>query len=94
MPHHPTVAGRQPATSPKRGRRALAVVPDPESIAVASAQAEARARAILEDAEASTGAPLLTRSGRCRSPITLPEYRMGRPAANKGKRYPVEVLTP
>ena len=54
MPHHPTVAGRQPATSPKRGRRALAAVPDPESTARASAQAEARARAILEDAEAST----------------------------------------
>ena len=31
--------------------------------------------------------------GRRRSPITRPEYRLGMAPPNKGKRYPVEVLT-
>lgn len=31
--------------------------------------------------------------GRRRSPITLPEYRLGVEPPNKGKTYPIEVLT-
>jgi predicted ArsR family transcriptional regulator len=36
----------------------------------------------------------VTPSGRPRSPVTLAEYRRGRAPANKGRRYPAEILTP
>jgi len=38
--------------------------------------------------------PVFDRRGYYRSPITLSSYRRGRPAPNKGRRFPVEVLTP
>lgn len=38
--------------------------------------------------------PIYDRRGYYRSPVTLPSYRTGRPAANKGKKFPIEVLTP
>lgn len=34
------------------------------------------------------------RRGFYRSPVTLPEYRAGRPAPNKGRKFPPEPLTP
>jgi len=34
------------------------------------------------------------RRGFYRSPVTLPEYRNGRPAPNKGRKFPPEPLTP
>jgi site-specific recombinase XerD len=37
--------------------------------------------------------PLFDRRGYYRSPITLSSYRKGKPAPNKGKKFPVEVLT-
>jgi integrase/recombinase XerD len=40
------------------------------------------------------GEPLLDRRGYYRSPVTLPSYRLGREPANKGRTFPVEVLTP
>jgi hypothetical protein len=36
---------------------------------------------------------LTDRRGFKRSPVTLPEYRRGRPAANKGRKFPAEVIT-
>jgi integrase/recombinase XerD len=36
---------------------------------------------------------LLDRRGNVRSPITLPAYHAGKPPANKGRKYPPEVLT-
>ena len=38
--------------------------------------------------------PVLDRRGYYRSPVTLPSYRLGQPALNKGRTFPVEVLTP
>src|SRR5579875_1244066 len=38
-------------------------------------------------------APLLDRRGYYRSPVTLPSYRQGRPAPNKGRRFPAEPLS-
>ena len=92
MPHHPTATSRQSARSPKQRRAQLAVVPDPSDLALAEADAEKRARGVLAAAELA-GAPLVTPTGRPRSPATLAEYRRGRAPANKGKRYPAEVLT-
>lgn len=36
---------------------------------------------------------LKDRRGYKRSPVTLPEYRRGRPPPNKGKKHPAEMLT-
>jgi DNA-binding MarR family transcriptional regulator len=47
---------------------------------------------VIAEAEAS-GHPLLDPLGRRRSPVTLPEYRRGRAPANKGRRFPIEILT-
>lgn len=38
--------------------------------------------------------PPIDRRGRKRSPITVPEYRRGKPAPNKGMKLPAEVLAP
>ena len=38
--------------------------------------------------------PTLDRRGYRRSPITVPSYRLGKPAANKGQKFPPEPLTP
>lgn len=75
-----------------RGQSPLAALPDPAAQALAAAEGDARARAVLATA-AAAGAPLVNPDGRARAHITLPEYRRGRAPANKGKRYPVEVLT-
>lgn len=37
---------------------------------------------------------VLDRRGYYRSPVTLPTYRRGRPAPNKGRKFPAEPLTP
>lgn len=42
---------------------------------------------------AITGEPLFDRRGFYRSPVTLPSYRLGREPANKGRKFPAEVLT-
>src|SRR5580704_16684213 len=34
------------------------------------------------------------RRGFYRSPVTLPEYRIGKAAPNKGRKFPPEPLTP
>lgn len=34
------------------------------------------------------------RRGYYRSPVTFPAYRLGKPPANKGRKFPPEVLTP
>lgn len=57
-----------------------------------SRQADTLARSRVADA-LDAGEPLIGQDGRQRSPITLPEYRLGRAPANKGGRYPAEVLT-
>ncbi len=57
-----------------------------------AAEALERAREALRAREQS-GGDVRDRTGRRRSPITLPEYRQGREAANKGQKYPAEVLT-
>jgi hypothetical protein len=36
--------------------------------------------------------PLLDRAGRRRSPATMPGFQAGRPARNKGLRYPAHPL--
>jgi hypothetical protein len=36
---------------------------------------------------------LLDAAGRRRSPVTLPEFRAGRPPRNKGIRYPADPPT-
>lgn len=38
--------------------------------------------------------PLFDRRGYYRSPVTLPAYRRGREPANKGRKFPAEVLEP
>lgn len=38
--------------------------------------------------------PIYDRRGFYRSPVTLASYRRGKPAPNKGQKYPIEVLTP
>jgi integrase/DNA-binding MarR family transcriptional regulator len=70
----------------------LAALPDPREQARLAAEADQRSREVLAQAEAS-GVPLLDRNGHRRSPVTLPDYRKGRPAANKGRKFPIEVLT-
>lgn len=75
-----------------RGRNALAALPDPVREAKAATAADRRAREKLASA-AAAGKPMLMPSGIQRSPITLPEYRRGRAPANKGRRFPPEVLT-
>lgn len=37
--------------------------------------------------------PVFDRRGYYRSPVTLPSYRLGRPPANKGRKFPPEPLT-
>lgn len=39
------------------------------------------------------GEPLFDRRGWHRSPVTVPSYRLGREPANKGRKFPAEVLT-
>lgn len=39
------------------------------------------------------GEPVLDRRGFYRSPVTLPSYRLGREPANKGRKFPAEILT-
>jgi hypothetical protein len=68
----------------------LAALPDKALERERVADELARARLA---AAAAAGRPLIAPDGRERSPITLPEYRRGRAPANKGKRYPAEVLT-
>lgn len=75
------------------GRARLAVLLDPREEAAAARRGDVQARARLARA-AAIGEPLRTPAGRPRSPVTLPEYRRGRAPANKGKRYPAEILTP
>jgi site-specific recombinase XerD len=38
--------------------------------------------------------PMFDRRGYYRSPVTLAEYHRGKPAPNKGRRFPPEPLTP
>jgi site-specific recombinase XerD len=38
--------------------------------------------------------PVFDRRGYYRSPVTLASYRLGKPAANKGQKFPPEPLTP
>lgn len=38
--------------------------------------------------------PTLDRRGYYRSPVTLPEYRLGKRPANAGRKFPAEVLRP
>jgi site-specific recombinase XerD len=38
--------------------------------------------------------PVYDRRGFYRSPVTLASYRRGKPAPNKGQKFPIEVLTP
>lgn len=96
MRSQPTGAATRPAPQSRSPRRAgpaqLADSPDPIREAVAAVAADRLAREKLA-AAAAAGAPLLSVTGRPRSPITLPEYRRGRAPANKGKRYPPEILT-
>lgn len=80
-------------SSRRRGRAVLAALPDPREQEQLAQLGACRAQEAL-DAAAAAGAPLLDPTGRRRSPVTLPEYRQGRAPANKGRRYPVEVLTP
>jgi integrase/DNA-binding MarR family transcriptional regulator len=63
----------------------------PPNAGPSEADAFNRARQVLA-AAAAAGAPIRDRTGRQPSPITLPEYRLGRAPANKGKRYPAEIL--
>jgi integrase/recombinase XerD len=86
-------ATARPSERPRRSRAKLTVLPDPELSAQLAARGEARARAQLA-AAAAAGEPLLTPTGRARSLVTMPDYRRGRAPANKGRRYPAEVLTP
>lgn len=94
-----TAPARAPVKpTPRKGPRRrqgwpLAALPDPREQDQLGAAAEQRARETLAAAHAA-GEPLLDHTGRQRSPITLPEYRLGRAPANKGRRFPVEVLTP
>jgi site-specific recombinase XerD len=37
--------------------------------------------------------PVFDRRGYYRSPVTLPSYRQGKPAPNKGRKFPAEPLT-
>ena len=86
-------ARAQRTTRRRRFRSQLAPLPDAAREAAKAEAADRRARARLAAAEAA-GEPLVNVTGRPRSPITLSEYRRGRAPANKGKRYPAEVLTP
>lgn len=84
MTHHSPV-GAVPVDSARRrrGRALLATLPDPREQDRLAAESDRRAR------EAHR---LVDASERPRSHITLPEYRRGRAPANKGRRFPVEVL--
>lgn len=91
MHTEPTQAVRS-ASSRRRHRRAnLASVPDPDEQARLAVEADRLARRLLAEADA-LGQPLLDRSGRRRPVVTLPEYRKGRAAKNKGRKLPIEVL--
>lgn len=80
--------------SPRRrgGRAHLAALPDPAEQRELEAVADRRARERIAAAEAA-GQPLLARNGTRRGYATLPEYRRGRAPANKGLRFPAEILT-
>ena len=101
MLHQPMTSELSKPVSPRTRRRghggrrqeALAPLPDPVREERAAIEGDRRARAVI-DAATTVGESLLTRAGNPRSPITLPEYRRGRSPANKGKRYPAEILTP
>jgi integrase/predicted ArsR family transcriptional regulator len=97
MHPHPMAAAPAAASTRKRrrpkGAAQLAPLPDPVLEAAAAARGDRRAREALA-AAAAAGAPLVSPTGRQRSPVTMPDYRRGRAPANKGKRYPPEVLTP
>jgi integrase/DNA-binding Lrp family transcriptional regulator len=85
-----------PGPTPRRraSSRGAQLAPLPDSVheIAAATMADLLAREKLR-AAAAAGAPLVNRTGRQHSPITLPEYRRGRAPANKGKRYPPEILT-
>lgn len=85
-------AGKSAARRGAHRRHTLAEPPEPEEQARLAQEAERTAREIIATA-AAAGTPLLDRTGRARSPITLAEYRTGRAPANKGQSYPAEVLT-
>lgn len=93
----PAGAASAGATTPSsrrgRGRRtaSLAALPNPREQEQLTAEATHLAQERLA-AAAAAGTPLVDRTGRQRSPITLPEYRARRAPANKGRRYPAEVL--
>ena len=89
----PAAASSKRKRRPRSKRAQLAALPDPVHEAAKAAAADKRARRKLAAATAA-GAPLTDRTGRARSPITLPEYRRGRAPANKGRRFPAEILTP
>lgn len=97
MQYQPTQAGVNKAPRPRRGGKRrpahLAALPDPREQEQLGAAADQRARELLERADAD-GRPLLDSAGHRRSPITLPEYRQGRAPANKGRRFPIEILNP
>lgn len=42
---------------------------------------------------ARTAEPIFDRRGYYRSPVTLPSYRMGKPSATRGRKFPPEPLT-
>jgi site-specific recombinase XerD/DNA-binding Lrp family transcriptional regulator len=94
MHHQPTQAGAEEAPRSSRGGKRrpahLAALPDPREQERLGAEADRRARELLSE-RAGT---LVDASGRLRSHITLSEYRQGRAPANKGRRFPVEVLAP
>lgn len=90
MAVRPTGARR---TRDRRFHADLAPLPDVALEASKAVAGEQLARTRLA-AAAAAGDPLLTATGRPRSVVTLSEYRRGRAPANKGKRYPAEVLTP
>ncbi len=99
MHDQPTAAAsrRAPSSRPRR-RRAQQQPPPPPAggeplpLPLTDSEAFERARDALAAAEAA-GDKVTDQTGRRRSPVTFPEYRLGRPAPNKGKRYPPEVLT-
>lgn len=88
-------AGRQAGPIVRgRGRRGgLAALPDPVKQEQLAVEGDRRARELLAAARAG-GDPVVGRNGNARSHVTLPEYRRGRAPRNKGRRFPVEVLTP
>jgi len=89
------VARRAPSSSSRRPRARQQASPPPaggDPLPLTGSEAFERARSALAAAEAA-GEKVTDQTGRRRSPVTFPEYRLGRPPPNKGKRYPAEVLT-